>query len=472
MKFPEWLPDRDVHDNPGLVECLNVIPDTYYKPIGDLVSNGTAMDAYGRGGYSMLDNDNVPFVFGGNETKLYEHISGDWSAVTSSLTSGTEDVWRFAQFGTICIATNQTSVVQKYDVAADSAFSALAGTPPQAKEVAVVGDFLVFANISTDAAKVQWSGINDITQWTAGTDESGSQTLPEGGPIRAIVGGEFGLIFQDHYITRMNYQGPPLNFSFDVIETGRGAISSGAVVQFGIYTYYLSHNGFYVTDGTQSIQISQNKVEQYFFGKFDEAFSHKITSVADHINKLIIWSYVGQDSPDGLPNWMIIYNFELQRWSEVSISHQLIFNGIAAGLTLEQLDTNYPDLDAMTTSLDSRAFKGGAESTYAIGTTNALATFTGDTLAGKLEMGEYELVPGQKSVLREVWPLIDGNITVTVCKRANYQSTPIKTGAIDVNTYGFAPFTENGRYHSIQFDFTDWTRANGFEIKSTQSGGF
>lgn len=472
MKFSEWMPDRDEFDNPGITECLNVIPDTFYKPIGALVGQGSAMIAYGRGGFGMEDSTNVAFNFAGDETDLYHYQAAGWVSTNTSYGTSFENVWQFTEFGTFCVATNFDDVIQVFDVDNDSAFSALGGSPPKAKHITVVGDFLVLANIEGQSNRVKWSGLNDITEWTDGVKESDFQDLPEGGTIRAIVGGEYGLIFQDNRITRMNYQGPPFAFSFDVIETNRGAISSGSVIKFGIYTYYLSDNGFFKTDGTQSVSISVEKIDTYFFAKYNEAYPHKITATVNPIDKTIMWSYVGKDVTDGLPNWLIIYNWELNRWSEANISHDLIFNGLTNSTDLDSLDALYPDLDAMELSLDSRFFKGGTLNTFAIDPSHQLSTFSGAALDGKITTAEYELMPGQTSVLTQVWPLIDGTITVKVYTRDNYQDTAVPTGDLAVNSLGFAPFQARGRYHKMEFNFSNWTKAAGFNFRSEGSGGF
>lgn len=472
MKFPEWLPDRDEFDNPGLTECLNVIPGTFYKPVGDLVATGTGMTAFARGGFGMEDDDGNAFNFGGDETDLYKYESAGWNSVNTGYATTDENIWEFTEFGEYCIATNFDNNIQAFQVGTDVAFSDLGGTPPKAKHLTVVKDFLVLANIEGHSNRIKWSGLNDITEWTDGVKESDFQELPEGGAIRAIVGGEYGLIFQDTRITRMTYQGPPLSFSFDVLETNRGAIASGAVIQFGVLTYYLSENGFYVTDGTQSFPISTEKVDAYFFAKYDETKPYKITSTANPVDKTITWSYVGTDSLDGNPNWLLIYNWELKRWSEVNISHQLLFNGLTNGISLDDLDALYPDLDAMTISLDSRIFKGGTLNTFAIDSTNKLATFSGDALDAKITTAEYEITPGKTSVLTQIWPLIDGTVTVKVHTRKNYQDTATSTGDITVNAEGFAPFTARGRYHKIEFNFSGWTKATGYQFRSGVSGGY
>jgi hypothetical protein len=472
MKFPEWLPDRDDFENPGLTECQNVIPDTFYRPIRSLVASGAAMDGVCLGAFSTKDDTGESYNFAGDATKLYERDSGDWSSTNTGYVTGTENRWRFKRFGDLIIATNRSDVVQKWDISTDTSFSALGGTPPKAEHIGIVRDFVVLANTDNAANEVRWSGINDAEEWTAGTAESGSQIMPEGGQITGVIGGEYGLIFQENQITRMEYQGPPLNFSFDVIETGIGAMIGGSIVRFGVNTYYLSNNGFYVTDGTQSRPISTTKIDKHFFSKLDETKLYKMTSTIDPINKLVIWSYVGQDSLDEMPNWLMIYNWELGRWSEVSLSHELVYNSLSSGYTLEGLDALYADLDTMPISLDSRILQGGTLVLAAIDTTHKTATFTGDVLAGKLKTGEFELNPLKKSIVTQIWPEIDGTNTVTIEIRETFQDSVSSSGAVTVNSYGFAPFTKNGRYHSFQFDFTDWSRATGFKIVSGATGGY
>jgi hypothetical protein len=52
---------------------------------------------------------------------------------------------------------------------------------------------------------VQWSDLDGITTWTAGTGFSNYVDLPDGGVVRGVAGGEFGLIFQESVIRRMVY---------------------------------------------------------------------------------------------------------------------------------------------------------------------------------------------------------------------------------------------------------------------------
>ncbi len=473
MKFSEWMPDRDDFENPGLTAAHNVLPGTFYKPIRTLSSQSNALDDTCIGGFSTKDDDGLSFNFAGTATKLYKLTSGSWSDIGTTYSTTGENRWVFKRFGNNIIASNGENNIQSIDIASENSFSNLGGTPPKAKHMAIVRDFLVLGNIELDSAnKVQWSGINDITEWTAGQKESGAQVFPEGGAITGMIGGEYGLIFQENQITRMEYQGPPLNFSFDVIETGLGAITSGSIIRFGIQVFYLSNNGFYVTDGTQSFPIGTEKIDKYFFAKADELSLYKMTSAIDPINKLVIWSYASKTG-GGTVDSLIIYNWDQKNWSEASLDHELIYTSLSEDHTLEDISALYATLDLVPASLDSRIWQGGTLVLSTFDTDHMLASFTGGSvLAGTLKTGEFELNEHQMTLVTQVWPEIDGSIDVKLTSRDTHQSAATTTGQIGVNSIGFSPFADSGRYHSFEFNFNNWTRATGFKLKTEVCGEY
>ena len=488
MKFAEWLPDQDKFENPGLVKAHNVLPGSFYKPLKKLVGQtspiGGVNPEISLGAYSTKDDVGASLNFAGTAGKIYRLASGTWSDVTrGSGDYGTvgENSWNFGRFGNTILATNRSDNIQKLDTDTENSFDDLGGSPPKAMHMAVVRDFLVLGNLDTGANKVQWSGLNNIEQWTPGQEESDAQVFPEGGPITAMVGGEYGLIFQEYQITRMEYQGPPLNFSFDVIETGIGAIASGSVVRFGVHTYYLSNNGFYVTDGTQSYPIGSEKIDKYFFNLLNENLLYKMTSMVDPINKLVIWSYVAGDSD--IPNRLIIYNWDLKRWSEasgyldgdetVSLDHHLIYSSLSEDYLLEDLDT-FGTLAEIETPLDSRFWMGGNLLLSVFDTESKSASFTGDDVyKATIKTGQFEIADHKYSLITQIWPEIDGQVDVKITSLHNHQDTnPNQTGLVGVNSIGFSPFSQSGRYHDFEFSFKNWSRASGYKIKAEAIGEY
>ena len=59
-----------------------------------------------------------------------------------------------------------------FDLTAASAFADLAGSPPQARYVAVIGRFLVLSGLPSNPYRIQWSGLNATTAWTAGVAQA------------------------------------------------------------------------------------------------------------------------------------------------------------------------------------------------------------------------------------------------------------------------------------------------------------
>ena len=107
---------------------------------------------------------------------------------------------------------------------------------------------------------MQWSDINDPTDWTAGAaSQSDYQELPDGGDITGITGGEFGIVFLEKAIVRMSYIGSPLFFQFDTISRNVGCVEGGSIAQYGGVTYFLSDDGFYSCNGQQVVGIGSEK---------------------------------------------------------------------------------------------------------------------------------------------------------------------------------------------------------------------
>src|SRR5262249_28437582 len=113
----------------------------------------------------------------------------------SALSSGTH--WQFAQFGNFVIAVQPNVAPQVFDLTSSAAFMDLAGSPPQASYISVVGRFVVLTGLLNNPYRIHWSGLNDVTQWSSGTNSSDFQDFPDGGIVRGVAGGEFGVIFQE-----------------------------------------------------------------------------------------------------------------------------------------------------------------------------------------------------------------------------------------------------------------------------------
>ena len=62
----------------------------------------------------------------------------------------------------------------------------------------------------------------------------------------------------------MDYRGGNVIFSFRSIEDNIGAVQGKTVIKVGNLVYFLSENGFRVTDGNKSEPIGNGKVDRFF----------------------------------------------------------------------------------------------------------------------------------------------------------------------------------------------------------------
>ena len=110
---------------------------------------------------------------------------------------GSGEQWKFALYGTLLIATNVVDGPQKFDLTTSANFEVLGGSPPAARYIDIVREFVFLGAIANNEKRVQWSAIGDAEGWTAGTNESDYQDFPNGGPVRGIIGGGCGYSAAD-----------------------------------------------------------------------------------------------------------------------------------------------------------------------------------------------------------------------------------------------------------------------------------
>ena len=206
LPFGEWLPDLPDHANPGATQARNVFPAVNsYRPFNSIAATSSnALTARAQGGKAFKSDSGVVSIFAGDATKLYKLTSNAFVDESGGTTFSypAESYWDFIRFGEVVIAFNGDDAPQAWTLDSSTDFAALAGSPPAFRHAAVVGNFVVTGFQPTLQNKVQWSSFNDPTAWTTGVNQADSETLPEGGVITGVTGGQFGLIFQESRITR------------------------------------------------------------------------------------------------------------------------------------------------------------------------------------------------------------------------------------------------------------------------------
>lgn len=349
VPFASWQPDVSDLNAQYTSSIENVLPRADgYGPFPGHVSFTSALAGTCRG-YFFARNEDQLVVFAATATRIYQldNTTLMWTDVSQggsayNAVSDNEN-WQFAQFNNFVIAVQANEDPQVFDVTSDTEFSDLGGTPPQARYISIINRFVVLSGLLDDPYRVQWSGLNDTTNWTAGTGLSDFQDLPDGGVVRGVVGGELGIIIQDGTMRRMVFSpGSDVIFQIDRISKDTGALAPYSIVNAGERVFFLSPRGFIMTDASGAVTpIGKERVDRTFLSTYDSTSLGLVIGVSDPTSNLVVWSYKSSDdgAQAGLFDKLICYDWVLNRWSSVNMGGEYIAPLAAPGQTLEGLDT-------------------------------------------------------------------------------------------------------------------------------------
>jgi hypothetical protein len=468
IDFGEWMPDQ-AGITGAIQEAYNVIPQAIgYSPLPEAVDLSQSASENLTNAFATKFGGTTT-VFAAGTTKLFKLDSTDLSLDNVSKSGGytTADRFYFAQFGQRLIAANGNSKLQSWDLGSSTAFADLDASAPTAKFVTVVRDFVVAANTSSAPTTVYWSDINDETDWTpSDLSQSDSQIIPDGGDIRGITGGEFGIVLLEKAVSRMSYVGAPLFFQFDTIAKNIGCYESNSIAQFGNLTFFLADDGFYVCDGQTVSPIGAEKIDRFFFNNVDQSKLNEMSATVDTVKKIVIWQFTDIFARKRL----MVYNWQVKKWSEGETDTNYLAPIATAGVTLEALDT-YGNMDTINTSFDSRLWAGGKF--VSAGTRGAkIVTFTGQPKTGYITSSD--IGNGSQSIITLAKPKIDnGSSSVAVYSRNLLTETPTFGTATVSDSENRISLRSSGNYHRVRVYpiGSNWKTAVGVDVTIVPTGG-
>ena len=484
----EWLPDIADLQNPGTTKAENVSPLVDgFGQLKALAETSTALTAYCRGAMAAKDKTDVTYNYSGDGTSLYENVSGIWidrsggcPGACGTYAVGARDAWEFAKWGEKIIAVGGVGVSPQIMTMGGTAFAALGGTPPKARHIAVVRNFVVLANYEEGGVVypnyLRWSGHNDETQWTTDRAKQSDYHPLEGrgGWIQAVRGGEYGVILQEHSIRRMEYVGPKPIFRIDETMPGVGTPAPNSVVQKGDMIFALLQNGFEViVQGEQGPEIGKNKINKWFFDRVDANNMHRVVGAYDRENRRVVWIFPSTSASNGLPDSAIIFDTQSGRWSYFETELEWIYDSFGEGTTMEQLDAVSASLDALSGSLDSREWIGGAILLTGFSSAHKAGTFSGSAMDAVIETSEQK-INGDVTFLRRVRPEVDsaGTVTVAIGSRNDLSDMVSWSSTISKARDGAFPCRSRARYHRIRTNISGgFKRMQGVSVLEAQADG-
>lgn len=509
MPFGEFKPDVSDYEGAHSGDVLNAVPrGDGYGPFPDLTAYTSALPGRCRGYFYARKADGSIQIFAGTSTKLFtlNPTTLVWQNISKTsrtaglalaldgvselllangtdrllLTTGTTGTsysalsatanWQFAQFNNFVLATQVNSPLQVYDLTSSTLFADLAGSPPQAAYISIVNRFVVLSGLaSPNVYRVQWSGLNATTTWSAGVNQSDYQDLPDGGIVRGVAGGEAGVIFQDASIRALTYApGSPYIFGISRISQDDGLFAPGSLIAAQDRVFFCSPQGFkMLIPGGYPTPIGKEKVDRTFFADVDAANVQLLIGVADPKNTRVYWAYKSVNGQVGQFDKILCYDWMLERWVKITKSGEYISTLSRPGITLESVDTAFgSNIDTIVLSSLDDISNSAISSLSAVGTDHKLGFFTGANLEAVMETGEHG-GDGRRIYVRGMRIITDAPTAyASVGARETAQATRTYSTETLVNAIGVCPARVSTRYARTKLRVPagqSWTFASGVE---------
>lgn len=488
IPFGEYRPDVSDYEAATERDVLNVVPrGDGYGPFPSLSAISAALGADCCGAFTAYKTDGSVVVFAATSTDLYklDNTAYTWTKVSKAggpyAAIPTTDNWWFLQFNNLVFAGQVNVVPQVFDISSSTAFADGLGNPPQARYAAVVGKFIVLVGLLSSPNGVQWSGLNDVNSsqsWTSGVNFADQQTFADGGICRGVAGGDsYGVILQDTATRRMIFlPGDPRTFQIERIADGTGIYGPYSLIRAGSTIYFYSLKGFHRIDpGGVPVPIGLERVDRTFFADLDAASPQLFMGVADPRSNRVIWFY---KSVNGVPNRFdkgLCYDPALDKFTPLRMSGRFVFSMAQPGITLEGLAVLFPNLDAMTQSLDS--FQSAVvPELAAFDSMNALSFFRGPNLEAILETSEQGTDGRRVSEKRGFRPVSDAPaVMVSASRRENLQQAATYGAESSLNAVtGICNMLLDTRYSRFKARVPAaavWSYINGLEPQSYKPTG-
>lgn len=399
ISYSEYRPDVSDYMSQHSSFMQNVLPrGDGYGPLASLAPFSSGLPGPARGYFKAQRGDGSVSIFAATATDLYtlNNTTNGWTLASKAggyNAIPATDNWQFVQFNNFVFATMVNTPLQVFDVRGDTNFSDSLGLPPPARYISVVSRFIVLSGLLGTPFRIQWSGLNDVnsaTSWTPGINLSDFQDLADGGIVRGVAGGEFGVIFQDVALRRMTFMpGSPVVFQIDKLIDDIGLFAPYSLIRTNSKIFFLAPFGFMGMGNTDSAPspIGKERVDRTVLAALDKMSLQLCLGASDPQSTRVFWAYKSKTGTAGVFDQMIGYDWALDRWFPVTLTGEYLGGLSQPGITLESLDAISPSIDALPQSLDSYITASVPE-IAAFDSAHQLNFFRGPNLEAKLDTGE------------------------------------------------------------------------------------
>lgn len=463
VPFIGFAPDMDP-TTPGVITSCNQVIPTLKGMAGaptSLDAGFAALAAACKGANVLTRLDSQRRILAGTGAALFELSGSAWVDVSQvgGYTGGVENVWRFAQFGNVSLATNHADKIQ---FSTSGAFAEIAQAPKARIVATAAGFVLAFGTNDPTNGDLPdgWacSGIYDYVTWTPGasTQANNGRLLDSPGEIRAAKRlGSNVVVYKEKSMYLGQYVGPPVVWAFPLIASEAGALSQECVIDTGTEHLFIGPDDFWLFDGSTPRKIGA-PVREWFFQNSDATYRYKIRGHFDRVSGLVWWWYPSTSSGGAL-NDAVVFHPKSGRWGYAQVSIQCVLDYSSPDVTWDDWPpgpaTNYEDIADLP--FDSPVWDTAQEALAIFGTDSKLKTLNGPCSSSTIITGDFG-DDTQYTTLTAVKPRFisrpaSSTLTNYAKEYADGALTIGETSAINGNKYDVL---SSGRYHRVKFDHT------------------
>lgn len=201
------------------------------------------------------------YLLAATATAIYNWTGSAWTALATGLTNGDWDFLNYQIAMTdVVIMGNGSDVMKKWD---GTTFSALGGTPPVAKSIALHAERLWATGVKAAPNSVYYSDDLNPENWVIAEDGSGVIDVPtwDGGVCLGISN-----IFDDVVIFKTNtihriLGTYPAEYEVKQVYSTVGAIAERTIVSGSDKAFFLSKDGLYYYGGVSAYNLLGDKAQ-------------------------------------------------------------------------------------------------------------------------------------------------------------------------------------------------------------------
>ena len=476
-----FAPDFDSTAPGILTDCSRLVPTPsgYTSAQSPITAGLPALAAECRGAAVMRKLDNSKRIFAGTQTKLYQQSGSTWADVSraTNYTGGTDNRWRFVQFGDVSLAVNQTEPLQ---ASSSGAFSDVAGSP-KARLIESVAGFIMLAGTNEatygDSTDRWWcSGLYDHTVWTPSiaTQCATGRLVDAPGDIRALKRlGNDVVAYKERSMFIGSFVGAPLIWTWQQIPGEVGTPSSEAVINIGSQHVFIGQEDIYTFDGTRPVSIG-SPVKQWFFRDVHPAYRYKIIGTHDRSKSLAKFYYVSANSTDGTIDSCLIYNYQVKKWGRSNRKIEACVEYTSAGLTYDSIGTTYGTWDSLPAiSYDSPFWTKEALTPAVFDTSHTLMQLSGISETSSLTTGDM----GDDSTFSTITRVVPrflakpSSATISDQHRDVLGDSPTVDAPVPM-VNGRFDVLQSARWHRFTIEAVGDMEITGYDVQATTDGAF